>query len=105
MLLAESTVVTDVLDQCAAIGDLHHALELGVMRREYVHAELADVVSGRRPGRQRDDEIIVFDSTGTALQDVAAARLVYERAVATGVGLYVDLAGLAAPNVHAVAHR
>ena len=104
-LLAESTVVTDVLDQCAAIGDLHHALELGVMRRESVHAELADVVSGRRPGRQRDDEIIVFDSTGTALQDVAAARLVYERAVTTGVGLYVDLAGSAAPNVHAVAHR
>ena len=104
-LLAESTVVTDVLDQCAAIGDLHHALELGVMRRENVHAELADVVSGRRPGRQRDEEIIVFDSTGTALQDVAAAQLVYQRAVATGVGMYVDLTGSAAPNVHAVAHR
>ena len=104
-LLAESTVVTDVLDQCAAIGDLHHALELGVMRREDVHAELADVVSGRRPGRQRDEEIIVFDSTGTALQDVAAAQLVYQRAVATGVGMYVDLTGSAAPNVHAVAHR
>ena len=104
-LLAESTVVTDVLDQCAAIGDLHHALELGVMRRENVHAELADVVSGRRPGRQRDEEIIVFDSTGTALEDVAAAQLVYQRAVATGVGLCVDLAGSAAPNVHAVAHR
>jgi ornithine cyclodeaminase/alanine dehydrogenase-like protein (mu-crystallin family) len=104
-LLAETTVVADVLDQCAAFGDLHHALELGVMRRENVHAELADVVSGRRPGRQRDEEIIVFDSTGTALQDVAAAQLVYQRAVATGVGLYVDLTGSAAPNVHAVAHR
>jgi ornithine cyclodeaminase/alanine dehydrogenase-like protein (mu-crystallin family) len=104
-LLAETTVVADVLDQCAAFGDLHHALELGVMRRENVHAELADVVSGRRPGRQRDEEIIVFDSTGTALQDVAAAQLVYQRAVATGVGMYVDLVGSAAPNVHAVAHR
>jgi len=104
-LLAGGTVVADVLDQCAAIGDLHHALELGVMRREDVHAELADVVSGRRPGRQRDDEIIVFDSTGTALQDVAAAQLVYQRAVATGVGMYVDLASSTTPNVHAVAHR
>ena len=104
-LLVGGTVVADVLDQCAAIGDLHHALELGVMRREDVHAELADVVSGRRPGRQRDDEIIVFDSTGTALQDVAAAQLVYQRAVATGVGMYVDLASSTTPNVHAVAHR
>jgi alanine dehydrogenase len=104
-LLAESTVVADVLDQCVVIGDLHHALELGVMRREDVHAELADVVSGRRPGRQRDDEIIIFDSTGTALQDVAAAELVYQRAVAVGAGMYVELAGMTAPNVHAVAHR
>jgi len=104
-LLAQSTVVADVLDQCAVIGDLHHALELGVMRRDDVHAELADVVSGRRPGRQRDDEIIVFDSTGSALQDVAAAQLVYQRALAVGAGLYVDLAGSPGPNVHGVAHR
>ena len=104
-LLAASTVVADVLDQCATIGDLHHAFELGVMDREDVHAELADVVAGRRPGRQRADEIIVFDSTGTALQDVAAAQLVYDRAVATGAGMYVDLGGSAAPNVQPVAPR
>jgi ornithine cyclodeaminase/alanine dehydrogenase-like protein (mu-crystallin family) len=104
-LLAASTVVVDVLDQCAVIGDLHHALELGVMRREDVHAELADVVSGRRPGRQRDDEVIVFDSTGTALEDVAAAQLVYQRAVAAGVGTSVDLAGSPTPNVPAAARR
>jgi alanine dehydrogenase len=96
-LLAASTVVVDVLDQCASIGDLHHALELGVIRREDVHAELAEVVSGRRPGRTRADEVIVFDSTGTALQDVAAAKLVYERAVEAGVGLVVDL-GAVIPN-------
>ena len=40
--------------------------------------ELSDVVAGRRPGRTRDDEITVFDSSGTALQDVAAAIAVYE---------------------------
>jgi ornithine cyclodeaminase/alanine dehydrogenase-like protein (mu-crystallin family) len=104
-LMATSTVIADVLDQCAAIGDLHHALDLGVMRREDVHAELADVVSGRRPGRQHDDEIIIFDSTGTALQDVAAAQLVYRRAIGDGVGTYVDLAGAPAPNVDTAAHR
>ena len=45
------------------------------------------------PGRLSPDEIIVFDSTGTALQDVAAAALVYERARASGAGLMVDLGG------------
>jgi ornithine cyclodeaminase/alanine dehydrogenase-like protein (mu-crystallin family) len=93
-LLAESTVVADVLDQCVTIGDLHHALELGVMQREDVHAELADIVSGRRRGREREDETIVFDSTGTALEDVATAKLVYERAVASGVGLGVRFGAL-----------
>jgi alanine dehydrogenase len=83
-LLARSTLVVDVLDQCARIGDLHHALDAGAMRRDQVHAELADVVSGRRPGRRSADEVTVFDSTGTALEDVAAAAVVYERAVASG---------------------
>lgn len=90
-LLAASVVVVDVLQQCATIGDLHHALDAGVMSRDDVRAELGDVVAGRKPGRTTDDEIIVFDSTGTALQDVAATALVYERAVASGRGLQLDL--------------
>lgn len=92
-LLAASRVVVDVLDQCATIGDLHHALDAGVMTRDDVDAELAEVVSGRKPGRRTADEVIVFDSTGTALEDVAAASLVYERAVKDGVGVSIDLGG------------
>ena len=90
-LLARGTLVVDVLEQCARIGDLHHALAAGAMRREDVHAELADVVSGRRRGRSTDDEVTVFDSTGTALEDVAAAALVYERATGHGRGVEVRL--------------
>lgn len=90
-LLASSTVIADVLDQCSVIGDLHHAIRAGVMRREDVHAELADVVSGRKRGRSSDHQIIVFDSTGTALEDVAAASVVYERAVSRGIGTEIML--------------
>jgi ornithine cyclodeaminase/alanine dehydrogenase-like protein (mu-crystallin family) len=89
--MAASVVVVDVLDQCASMGDLHHALAAGALRRESVHAELADVVTRRRPGRRSAEEITVFDSTGTALEDVAAAAVVYENAVAAGRGLAVDL--------------
>ena len=78
-LLAHAKVVTDVTEQAARIGDLHHAIEAGAMRAADVHAELGEVIAGRKPGRERDDEIIVFDSTGTGLQDVAAAVAVYER--------------------------
>lgn len=90
-LLASNKVVVDLLEQCAAIGDLHHALELGLLTRGDVYAELGDVISGRKAGRTSDDEIIIFDSTGTALQDVAAAAIVYERAIDTGVGDVIDL--------------
>jgi ornithine cyclodeaminase/alanine dehydrogenase-like protein (mu-crystallin family) len=48
-------------------------------------------VAGRRPGRTRGDEITVFDSSGTALQDVAAAIAVYEKARRTGRGTEVKL--------------
>jgi len=90
-LLAHSTLVVDVLNQAATIGELHHALDAGAMTREQVHAELGEIVAGKKPGRSTGDEIIVFDSTGTALQDVAAAAVVYERALATGLGLQVAL--------------
>ena len=66
------------------------------MRREDVRAELGEIIAGVKPGRLSADEIVVFDSTGTALQDVAAATLVYERALASGAGLAIDLGGSSA---------
>jgi len=90
-LVASATLVVDVLEQCAEIGELQHALAAGLMTRAQVHAELADVVGGRRPGRTRHDEITIFDSSGTALEDVAAAVAVYEKARATGRGVEVTL--------------
>ena len=92
-LVASATLVVDVLNQCAEIGELRHVLVAGLMTLAQVHAELADVVVGRRPGRTRDDEITIFDSSGTALQDVAAAVAVYEKARATGRGTEVKLDG------------
>lgn len=90
-LVVKATLVVDVLEQCAEIGELQHALAARLMARDAVHAELADVVSGRRPGRTREDEITVFDSSGTALEDVAAAVAVYEAARAQGRGTEVAI--------------
>ena len=106
-LLAEAKVVTDLTEQAARIGDLHHAIEAGVMSAADVHAELGEIVVGRKPGRERPDEIIIFDSTGTGLQDVAAAVAVYRRAFEEETGMKgkigtFALAGAAA--VSATAH-
>ncbi|MFL5407596.1 MAG: ornithine cyclodeaminase family protein [Myxococcales bacterium] len=90
-LLASAKVVVDSLDQCAEIGELHHAIEAGSMHREDVHAELGEIVAGRKRGRTDDEEITVFDSTGTALQDVAAASSVYAAATLLRRGIEIEL--------------
>ena len=91
-LLASNKVVVDVLEQCAAIGDLHHAIAVGVMDKSDVYAELGGIVAGRIPGRMSAEEIIIFDSTGTALHDVAAAAVVYQKALRAGKGARLNLA-------------
>ncbi|HWT11888.1 MAG TPA: ornithine cyclodeaminase family protein [Allosphingosinicella sp.] len=83
-LMASALVVADSIGQCAAMGDLRLALESGALRREQVHGELGEVVVGAKPGRTDEAQITLFDSTGTALQDVASAALIYQRAKAGG---------------------
>ena len=90
-LLARSRVVADLAEQAATIGELHHALRAGLMARTDVHAELGEVIVGARPGRTSEAESFAFDSTGTALQDVATAALAWERAKRAGSGLEVML--------------
>ena len=85
-LMAASRVVVDVLEQCLAMGDLRHAVAAGAMTAADVHGDLGDLVAGARAGRSGDAETWIFDSTGTALQDVAAAAAIYERALAAGSG-------------------
>lgn len=60
-------------------GDLVQPLASGVLARERVRAELAELVAGVHPGRRHPEEITLFKSVGTALEDLCAARLVLER--------------------------
>jgi ornithine cyclodeaminase/alanine dehydrogenase-like protein (mu-crystallin family) len=90
-LLADSLVVVDILEQAADSGELQHALAAGLMERDDVHAELGDILAGTRSGRTSDEQIFVFDGTGTALQDLAAATLLVEEARRRGIGLEVAL--------------
>jgi alanine dehydrogenase len=76
-LMAKARVVTDLTEQCCHMGDLHHALDAGTMQLGDVHAELGDLVSGRKAGRTTPEEITLFDGCGIGIQDVAAAVCAY----------------------------
>lgn len=73
------------------MGDLHHAIGAGVVGPDDMHGELADIIVGRKPARISAEQTIVFDSTGTALQDVAAAVAIWRRATERDFGLSIQL--------------
>jgi alanine dehydrogenase len=91
-LLASAKVVADNLGQSCAIGDTHHAIAQGLMQKGDVYTELSEIVAGRKPGRTSDDEIIIFDSTGVAIEDAVAATAVYEKVRAAAIGSFFDFA-------------
>jgi ornithine cyclodeaminase/alanine dehydrogenase-like protein (mu-crystallin family) len=91
-LLASSKVVADSLAQCSTIGELHHAIRQGLMRKEDAYAELSEIVAGRKEGRTTADEVIIFDSTGVATEDAIVAVTVYEKARTAMIGDYFKFA-------------
>ena len=92
-LMRAARILVDDIDACASGGDLAHALKAGSVTREQVHADLADLASGLTPGRADPDELVVFDSSGSGIQDVAAAWLAYRTARAAGAGTEFNLSG------------
>lgn len=91
-LTASASVFGDLLAQCIKVGEFQHPVSLGLARAEDFRGELGEVIVGRRPGRTSADEITIYDSTGTALQDAAAAAAVYRKATAAGIGTIIELA-------------
>jgi ornithine cyclodeaminase/alanine dehydrogenase-like protein (mu-crystallin family) len=83
-----AALVTDVTEQCAEFGELRHVLAAGVMDRGDVRAELGEIVAGSTPGRRHADERMVFDSTGSPIQDAAAGAAAYDRARTLGLGTW-----------------
>jgi len=77
-LFANARILVDDLGQCAEGGDLAHAIRAGTVSASAVTATLAELAAGAQPGRVNEDEIVIFDSTGTGIQDVAAASAAYK---------------------------
>ncbi|MBY8997664.1 MAG: ornithine cyclodeaminase family protein [Candidatus Thorarchaeota archaeon] len=88
-----SKIVVDSLEQCRRIGEIQHALKQGLIDESTIHAEIGEIINGDKPGRESDDEITLFDSTGLSAQDIAAAKIVFEAAKKKGLGKKVNLFG------------
>jgi ornithine cyclodeaminase len=86
VLAKADKVVADRLQQCLALGEIHHAVEGGFIRAEDVYGELGELLAGMKPGREGEDEITVADLTGVGVQDAAVAGFVMEEAERRDLG-------------------
>ena len=86
-ILQRARVFVDDIRQCVPDGEINVALREGLISEADVTGEIGKVICGDLEGRQSDEQVTVFDSTGIALQDSATVPLEYERAVAAGVGV------------------
>jgi alanine dehydrogenase len=87
--ISRSKYVPDLRGRATAEGDAGSfigALEEGAIGEDHVHAELGEIVAGEPPGRESAGEITVFDSGGTAIETVAAAYMLYEKALEEDLG-------------------
>ncbi|HEV8210392.1 MAG TPA: ornithine cyclodeaminase family protein [Vicinamibacterales bacterium] len=79
-------IVNDSIAQCIEKGETWHPLTKNIITEEGIHAEIGEILLGQKPGRETDDEITIFDSTGMAIQDNTTSFRIYRNAIASNTG-------------------
>jgi len=91
-IVKRSKFVADTIEACLnESGDIIIPIQEGALDESHIHAELGEIIIGKKPSRESDEEITLFKSNGLAIQDVTTAKLVYDRAVQQGIGTEVEL--------------
>jgi len=91
-IVKKSKFIADSYEACLKeAGDIMIPIDEGALDRSHMFAELGEVVTGKKPARESNDEITLFKSNGLAIQDVATAKLVYDKAKEAGAGTNIDL--------------
>jgi ornithine cyclodeaminase/alanine dehydrogenase-like protein (mu-crystallin family) len=90
-ILNDARVVVDDLRQAIHAGEINVPIARGIYKKEQIFATLGEIISGNKQGRTNNEMITVFDSTGLAIEDIAVAGLVYEKARQHGAGVSLNL--------------
>jgi len=85
-ILKRARLVIDDWEQASHSGEINVPLSKGELVREDVDAEIGQVVAGLKPGRESEEQITVFCSTGLAVQDALTAKIAYDAAMAQKIG-------------------
>jgi ornithine cyclodeaminase/alanine dehydrogenase len=89
-IFRNARIVNDSIAQCVEKGETWHPLDKAIITQADIHAEIGEILLGRKPGRERDEEVTIFDSTGMAIQDNTTAARIYRNARERGVGTFFE---------------
>jgi alanine dehydrogenase len=92
-IIKESIVVVDDIKQASGSGEINVPIQKGIYSVGEVYGTLAEVVAGKKKGRAHNNDVTVFDSTGIAVEDIAVAKLLFEKAQQRGGYPSIDLVG------------
>jgi alanine dehydrogenase len=90
-ILKIAKIVVDNFEQASHSGEINVPLSKGLIKKENIFGELGEIVAGKKPGRENEDEITIFDSTGLAIQDLYTATLVYKEAKRKKIGKEIKI--------------
>lgn len=90
-IFENARVFVDDLPQCINVGEIEIPVAQGVLKKEDIAGEIGEIIIGKIPGRENDDQITVYDATGTALLDLLTGKLAIDAAEKLGIGTTVKL--------------
>ncbi|MCJ7607130.1 MAG: ornithine cyclodeaminase family protein, partial [Thermoplasmata archaeon] len=90
-VLKRARLVIDDWEQASHSGEINVPLSSGELVREDVNAEIGEIVAGLKPGRESDDQVTVFCSTGLAVQDCLTAKIAYDAACQQKIGRFIQM--------------
>lgn len=85
-IFRNAKIVNDSIEQCIEKGETWHPLNKSIITKDDIYGEIGEILLGKKPGRESDDEITIFDSTGMAIQDNTTSNKIYQNAIANNIG-------------------
>ena len=93
-ILLNAKIIVDDREQAIHSGEINVPISKGILKPDDIYAELGEIIAGLKPGRENDEELTVFVSTGLAIQDTATAYIAYKKAIEQNIGRKINLLSL-----------
>jgi len=89
-IFRNAKVVVDSMAQCIEKGETWHPLNKKIIAKDDIHGEIGEILLGKKPGRENNEEVTIFDSTGMAIQDNTTSTKIYRNAIESKVGTFFE---------------